>query len=98
MPKSAPIAKTGRTTKPRYDSRRGTSASRGYDRQWRKYRLRFLAANPLCVMCQRRGYVTAATVVDHVIPHRGNKELFDDETNHQGLCESCHNEKTASGE
>lgn len=36
----------------------------------------------------------AATVVDHIIPHRGNEELFWDEDNWQGLCKRCHDRKT----
>lgn len=31
-----------------------------------------------------------STVVDHVIPHRGDDVLFWDESNWQALCKSCH--------
>ena len=34
--------------------------------------------------------MSAATVVDHIIPHRGDKTLFWDETNWQSLCKTCH--------
>jgi hypothetical protein len=27
-------------------------------------------------MCEEQGLLTAATVVDHIIPHKGNEELF----------------------
>ncbi|QGM70510.1 HNH endonuclease, partial [Proteus mirabilis] len=30
---------------------------------------------PLCVMCQEQGRITAATVVDHITPHRLKEEL-----------------------
>ncbi|WP_440642070.1 HNH endonuclease [Bradyrhizobium sp. PUT101] len=44
--------------------------------RWRR-RVRFqLATNPLCRMCAEQGVVTAATIVDHVIPHRGDQQLF----------------------
>lgn len=33
---------------------------------------------------------TAATVVDHVIPHKGDLGLFWDLTNWQPLCKLCH--------
>jgi 5-methylcytosine-specific restriction protein A len=33
-------------------------------------------------------------VVDHIIPHRGNRELFWDTENWQALCTPCHNRKT----
>ena len=36
-----------------------------------------------------------ATVADHIIPHKGNLELFWDEGNLQALCKSCHDRKTA---
>lgn len=35
-----------------------------------------------------------ATVVDHIIPHRGNKDLFWDESNWQALCKKCHDKNT----
>jgi 5-methylcytosine-specific restriction protein A len=38
--------------------------------------------------------VTAATVVDHVIPHKGDKALFWDESNWQPMCAPCHSSKT----
>ncbi|HSH84369.1 MAG TPA: HNH endonuclease signature motif containing protein [Guyparkeria sp.] len=41
-------------------------------------------------MCQQIGRVTAATVVDHIVPHQGNKELFWDRSNWQPLCAPCH--------
>lgn len=67
-----------------------TSADRGYDYRWRKARERYLRAHPLCVYCQRQGVVTAATVVDHKTPHRGDKSLFWSEDNWQSLCVNCH--------
>lgn len=77
-----------------YDDKRGNSSERGYTYQWRKYRQQYLRAHPLCVLCMTRHVVTPATVVDHIIPHKGNMTLFWDDKNHQGLCESCHNRKT----
>ena len=65
-----------------------------YDSKWRKARARFLAAHPVCVMCEREGRLTPATVVDHVIPHRGDKRLFWDESNWQPLCKPHHDRKT----
>ena len=43
------------------------------------------------------GMLTPATVVDHVIPHRGDQKLFWDEDNWQALCKSCHDRKTGHG-
>lgn len=70
---------------------RKSASARGYGARWRAFRLRFLAANPLCARCFKRGEVAAATVVDHIVPHRGDPELFWREGNHQSLCEPCHN-------
>ncbi len=47
--------------------------------------------HPLCADHARRGAVVQATVVDHIIPHRGDMTLFWDSSNWQGLCEDCHN-------
>lgn len=41
-------------------------------------------------MCAEIGRTAAATVVDHIKPHKGDRELFDDPKNHQGLCADCH--------
>lgn len=40
--------------------------------------------------------MTRATVVDHVVPHRGSKRLFWDHNNWQALCTPHHNQKTDS--
>lgn len=78
------------------DRDRGTAHQRGYDAEWKKHRDQFLLEHPLCVECRRKGYVMPATVVDHIVPHKGDKELFWDKKNWQPLCETHHNIKTAS--
>ncbi|TFJ92147.1 HNH endonuclease signature motif containing protein [Lentibacillus salicampi] len=78
-----------------HDRYRKTSHKRGYDWNWRKYRLSFLVRNPLCKYCGDRGMTVPATEVDHIVPHRGDRQLFWDASNHQGLCKSCHSIKTA---
>ena len=67
-----------------------SSTQRGYGYRWQKARERFLKKNPLCVYCQKNGRAEPANVVDHIIPHRGNQELFWRESNWQALCSSCH--------
>ena len=37
-----------------------------------------------------------ATVVDHIIPHKGDMDIFWDEDNWQPLCKRCHDQKTAT--
>jgi 5-methylcytosine-specific restriction protein A len=77
------------------DQHRGSARARGYDNRWDKARKTFLGANPLCVHCKAEGRVVAASVVDHVIPHRGDRALFWNPSNLQGLCAPCHARKTA---
>lgn len=67
-----------------------TTAERGYGGRWQKARATFLQRHPLCCYCQSQGRVTAATVVDHKVPHRGDQALFWDRCNWQSLCAKCH--------
>lgn len=78
-----------------YDEKRGSSSKRGYGSRWQKARDGFLRAHPLCAEHDRRGMVVPATVVDHIIPHKGDMVLFWDSSNWQSLCKPCHDEKTA---
>lgn len=48
----------------------------------------------LCEKCYEEGHITMATVVDHIVPHRGDQKLFWDRGNWQPLCEHHHNVKT----
>lgn len=67
-----------------------TSSERGYGYKWQQARAVYLQTNPLCCYCQAKGMTTAATVVDHIKPHRGDKILFWDVSNWQPLCATCH--------
>ena len=78
--------------------RRESASRRGYDARWRRESEEYKRKNPLCVECLAGGVVTAVFVVDHIIPHRGDKELFWDKSKWQSLCEIHHNRKTARGE
>ena len=79
---------------PQHRRDRPGADKRGYDRRWRKARERYLQAHPLCVLCLKEHKLTAATVVDHIQPHRGDPLLFWDEKNWQALCKPCHDRKT----
>jgi len=72
------------------DQRRGSSGERGYGWTWQKFRDTFLKENPLCAYCLKLGRPVQATVVDHIVPHRGDMRLFWQQGNHQSLCASCH--------
>lgn len=100
------------SAKARFDASRPSAAKRGYGRQWQKERLAHFRAYPFCVDPYRvHGYWHAdgcggerrwielpieATVLDHKVPHRGDAEKFKDPHNRQGLCDTCHNRKTAT--
>ena len=51
--------------------------------------MRQLTAEPLCAYCAKAGKVEAATVCDHIKPHRGDLVLFWAGP-FQSLCQSCH--------
>jgi len=80
----------------RQDRYRGTANERGYGVRWQRARLIYLREHPLCAICMEQGLITAGEVVDHIIPHKGDYELFWDETNWQTLCKRCHDVKTAT--
>lgn len=53
--------------------------------------------NPFCAECEKAGLAVPATDIDHVIPHKGNQQLFWDQCNWQALCAVCHGRKTQRG-
>lgn len=62
-----------------------------YDtKRWKALRLYRLGIEPLCRFCKRAEKLTPACIADHVIPHRGDEELFFDLENTQSLCKPCH--------
>jgi 5-methylcytosine-specific restriction enzyme A len=78
--------------------RRQSSCQRGYGYRWQREREAYLRLNPLCATCALQGRSSLATVVDHIVPHRGDATLFWDVTNWQSLCDAHHNEKTGKGQ
>ena len=58
-------------------------------RSWRRRRKQQLAQQPFCAICLAQDRSTAACVVDHVIPHRGDRTAFK-LGELQSLCQSCH--------
>ena len=73
--------------------KRGTASFRGYSSRWRRVSRLYLKKNPLCAQCLAEGRATPAELVDHIVPHRGDYNLFWDESNWQGLCITHHNRK-----
>jgi 5-methylcytosine-specific restriction endonuclease McrA len=78
------------TNNPQYASYQYLYKTKG----WQARRLWQLRREPYCRMChtmQRRQ--TMATVADHIVPHKGNHQLFWDRNNLQSLCMVHHGEK-----
>lgn len=67
-----------------------TGRAKGYDVEWTRYRFRFLHYNPNCYMCGEK-----ATIVDHVVAHKGDDVLFKALDNHIPLCKKHHDQITA---
>lgn len=73
---------------------------------WRNLRLAHLAQEPLCRSCLKRGFANDGTLtsvgerqdnprrrrlaVDHIVPHKGDHDLFHDPGNLQTLCLDDH--------
>lgn len=85
-----------RASTPPPPSRRPSAAKRGYGSRWRRYRAGYLARNPLCVHCDRRGVVSPATQVDHIRRTWPQDPNFYNALNHQALCARCHTRKTTA--
>jgi len=58
--------------------------------RWRTLREYHLSVEPLCRFCLEREIVEPATVVDHIVPHKGDVTLFHDPDNLSSLCKHCH--------
>lgn len=82
-----------RERKARHDQQRPSARQRGYDSKWDQARADFLRAHPRCAMCG-----TPSRVVDHKIPHRGDRKLFWRRSNWQALCTPCHSSRKQSQE
>lgn len=63
--------------------------------RWKALRASQLKREPLCRFCGQLGRVTAATIADHVKPHKGDLVLFFDPQNLQSLCKTCHDSTKA---
>ena len=64
--------------------------------KWQRVSKAYLRKHQLCVKCMAEGKYVTATVVDHIVPHRGDHYLMWSDTNWQALCKSCHDRKTGN--
>lgn len=87
-----------REVKKQVEERRESSTKRGYGYKWQQAREVFLREHPLCECPECKAgelRVKASTVVDHIIPHKGDMKLFWDRKNWQAMSKPCHDKKTA---
>mgnify|MGYP001036460122 CR=1 FL=1 len=73
-----------------YEARRGSARERGYTARWDRAAAAFKRDNPLCIGCEAVDLVELVSVVDHVIPHKGDDALFWDQANWQPCCTKHH--------
>jgi 5-methylcytosine-specific restriction protein A len=95
MPFAPATHRVPRIGKRHYAPKKRNRHEQGYTNRWARVSKLFLVQHPLCAECERNGRLKPATVTDHIIPHRGDQELFWKESNWQPLCVSCHNKKSA---
>ncbi len=74
-----------RTTQAYDQYRESSAAKRGYNSKWRPSRAGYLSKRPLCAVCLMQGRRTP-TVIDHIVPHKGDMKLFWDSSKWQPLC------------
>ena len=72
------------------DQRRGSARERGYSTRWDKASAGHLRNSPLCRYCELAGDLTAATLTDHLYPHRGDQAVFWNRTYWISSCAPCH--------
>lgn len=73
-----------------YDRERGSATQRLYDSAWDRAAKAHLSVEPLCRYCDLKGYVTAATLVDHFWPHNSDRVLFWRREFWISSCTPCH--------
>jgi 5-methylcytosine-specific restriction protein A len=78
-------------------SYRGTSASRGYDNDWKKLRVVALQRDcHLCQICLKAGRATPAQDVHHILSIELRPDLRLDIDNLLSVCRPCHAIETAT--
>lgn len=87
-----------RVAEERDRERRGSSAQRGYDAQWRAVRAVFLQEHPLCERHQAKGLVVPATVANHRVTIAADPSRRLDTGNLEALCAPCHDEIVTEGD
>lgn len=77
------------------DRRRGSARARGYTTAWDKAAKSHLDRSPVCVYCAIGAWGDEprdepATLVDHLVPHRGDQGIFWTRADWTSSCAACH--------
>ncbi|MDR5172993.1 HNH endonuclease [Methylobacillus flagellatus] len=96
MPTRPPLHRPNAPTKAERDKRHDARRSAEqpwrhwyWSARWRRIAKKQLTEHPLCATCDKEGRIVPATVCDHIIPHRGDADLFWN-GERQSLCATCH--------
>lgn len=73
---------------------RDPQAKKRYGRAWQKIRDSYIAAHPLCAVCQQHGHLTPTQEVHHTVPLSAGGTH--DPKNLMALCKPCHSRITAT--
>lgn len=72
---------------------RDPAVRRRYGRAWKRIRDSYISQHPLCEECEKKGKLTKAEEVHHILPlSRGGTH---DRSNLMALCKPCHSAITA---
>lgn len=92
MPDMPPtFRRSGAGARQDYERERRTARERGYDAKWDRESGQYRREHPLCEYCELEGRVSAAELVDHLYPHRGDRWLFWLKLLWVSCCARCHN-------
>ena len=76
----------------------GTTAERGYDRDWRLLSESIRKDRPLCEDCLARNLTTPATECHHILKIKDAPKERLNPSNVMSLCSECHRIRTERGE
>lgn len=85
--KKAKLYKPKKLNNPVFKPKQESARDKGYDREWERYRYRYLHHNPNCALCNK-----PSKVVDHLYAAKIDREtLFWKVDNYLPMCITCHN-------
>jgi 5-methylcytosine-specific restriction protein A len=97
-PTYRPLGRSARERARLYERDRGSARDRLYGSLWASAARAHITCSPFCRYCELEGRATAAELVDHFYPHRGNLVLFWDQRFWVSSCKSCHSSMKQSTE